>query len=370
MAAELTLFLAGDVMTGRGVDQVLPYPGDPRLDEPYAKTAQDYVTLAERAHGPFPKPVDHAYVWGDALTELDRLRADVRVVNLETAVTRADEAWPGKGVHYRMNPANVGCLTKARLDCCVLANNHAMDWGRAGLAETLGTLRAAGLGTAGAGSDASEAGAPTIIDVPGKVRVLVFAYGMPGSGVPAGWEATVQRPGVNVLADLSDASVDKAANQVKAHRRTGDVVILSIHWGGNWGYTIAAPARSFARCMIDRAGVDVVHGHSSHHPKGIEVYRDRPILYGCGDLIDDYEGIGGDEAFRPELRLLYLATLDCATRRLLRLVLVPMRMHRFQLHRADSREAAWLEAMENREGAQLGTRVGREPDGTLAVHWR
>lgn len=357
-------------MTGRGVDQVLPYPGDPRLYEPYVKTARDYVTLAERAHGPVPGPVDFAYVWGDALAELDRLRADVRIVNLETAVTRADEAWPDKGIHYRMNPANVGCLTKAHLDCCVLANNHAMDWERDGLAETLRTLRAAGLGTAGAGSDEDEAGAPAIVDVPGKARVLVFAYGMASSGIPSGWEATAQRSGVNVLADLSDASADTVANRVRGYRRAGDVVILSLHWGGNWGHAIASAERSFARCMIDRAGVDVVHGHSSHHPKGVEVYRDRPILYGCGDLIDDYEGIGGDEAFRPELRLLYLATLDCATRRLLRLVLVPMRMRRFRLHRADSHEAAWLEAVENREGARLGTRVEREPDGTLVVRWR
>ena len=80
------LFLCGDVMTGRGIDQVLPHPSDPLLHEGYASSALRYVELAERANGPIPRPVDFAYVWGDALTELERRRPDVRIVNLETAV--------------------------------------------------------------------------------------------------------------------------------------------------------------------------------------------------------------------------------------------------------------------------------------------
>jgi poly-gamma-glutamate synthesis protein (capsule biosynthesis protein) len=69
-----TLFLCGDVMLGRGIDQILPHPGDPRLYESYVKSAATYVELAERRNGPIPKPVDFEYVWGDVLAELQRVR--------------------------------------------------------------------------------------------------------------------------------------------------------------------------------------------------------------------------------------------------------------------------------------------------------
>src|SRR4029453_6689562 len=128
-APTVTFFLCGDVMTGRGIDQILPHPSRPQLFEPYVRSAVEYVNLAERANGPIARPVDYAYVWGDALAELERVRPDARIVNLETAVTASDDAWSGKGIHYRMHPANVSCLTVAKLDCCCLANNHVLDWG-------------------------------------------------------------------------------------------------------------------------------------------------------------------------------------------------------------------------------------------------
>src|SRR5512138_1463618 len=106
----LRLFLTGDVMTGRGIDQVLARPSDPRLEEPYVRDARDYVELAERASGPIPRPADPEYIWGVALDELERARPDVRLVNLETSVTTSNAYWPGKGIHYRMHPANVACL--------------------------------------------------------------------------------------------------------------------------------------------------------------------------------------------------------------------------------------------------------------------
>jgi poly-gamma-glutamate synthesis protein (capsule biosynthesis protein) len=368
--SELTLFLCGDVMTGRGIDQVLKHPVNPRLYEPYVKSAREYVTLAEHANGPLPKPVEDAYIWGDALATLDRLGAGVRIVNLETSVTTSDSPWPGKGIHYRMHPANVGCLTAARLDCCVLANNHVMDWGRSGLVETLATLHAAGIRSAGAGRDRAEAAAPAAIGIADKARVLVFAYGMPSSGVPASWAATDTLAGINVLSDLSSRTVAAIARNVNAHKRPGDVVVLSIHWGGNWGYGIDGAEQQFARRIVDTAGVDIVHGHSSHHPKGIEVHRDRLILYGSGDLLDDYEGITGYEEFRADLGFLYLPTINTTTGSLTRLILVPTRIRRFRLNRANAQETAWLAAMENREGRALGTRAVAQPDGTLRIEWQ
>jgi len=366
---RITLFLCGDVMTGRGIDQILPHPGKSDLYEPYVRSALEYVALAERSSGPLARPVGFEYVWGDALAELERMRPDVRIVNLETAVTSSDDAWPGKGVHYRMHPANVACLGAARLDCCVLANNHVLDWGRTGLEETLATLHAVGLRTAGAGRDSLEAAAPAVIEVSGNGRVLVFGYGMTSSGVPAAWAATSRRSGVNPLEELSPRSAEAIAQHVRAHKRGGDITVLSIHWGGNWGYAISSAERDFARRLIDMAAVDVVHGHSSHHAKGIEVYRDKPILYGCGDLLNDYEGISGHEEYRSELGLMYFAALDSASGKMSRLTLVPTRMHRLSVNRATEDEAAWLMAALNREGRRLGTRVEMQSDHTLAVRW-
>ena len=91
--SELVLFLGGDVMLGRGIDQILEHPSDPELYEPYVKDAVHYVQLAESVSGPIPRSVSPSYVWGDLLPELDQRSVDVRIVNLETAVTRSHDPW-------------------------------------------------------------------------------------------------------------------------------------------------------------------------------------------------------------------------------------------------------------------------------------
>jgi poly-gamma-glutamate synthesis protein (capsule biosynthesis protein) len=198
---------------------------------------------------------------------------------------------------------------------------------------------------------------------------LVFAYGHPSSGIPATWSAAADRAGVNLLDDLSAAAVGRVRQQVEAVRRAGDVVLVSIHWGGNWGYHVPPEQRAFAHQLVDEAGVDVVHGHSSHHVKGIEVYRGRLVLYGCGDLINDYEGIGGYEQYRSDLSLLYLARIDPETGTLVGLDMVPMQARRLQLRRASRAEARWLAEILNREGRAFGTRVELSEDGALSLRW-
>jgi poly-gamma-glutamate synthesis protein (capsule biosynthesis protein) len=141
----------------------------------------------------------------------------------------------------------------------------------------LRALRTAGIRTAGAGRDIVEATAPAVIELLGKQRVLTFAFGSESAGVPHEWAADTGRAGVSFLSDLSVRTTDAIARQVDAVRRAGDIVVASIHWGGNWGYEISRAERDFAHRLVDSAGVNVVHGHSSHHPKGIEVYRSRPI---------------------------------------------------------------------------------------------
>ena len=280
MAGHVTLFLCGDVMTGRGIDQILPHPGDARLYEPFVPSATVYVALADKAHGRIPRPVDFSYVWGDALAELDRRRP-----------------------------------------------------------------------------------------VAGGGRVLVFAFGSATSGIPASWAATEQRPGINLLPDLSDRTIRDVARQIAAPRRADDIVVISIHWGTNWGYEIDDEYRAFAHGLIDRAGVDVVHGHSSHHAKAIEVYRDRLILYGCGDFLNDYEGITGHETFRDDLALMYFPTIDIARGTPSRLDMVPLRIRHMRLARASRTDADWLRAGLDREGARFNTGVRLGADNVLTLDW-
>jgi poly-gamma-glutamate synthesis protein (capsule biosynthesis protein) len=364
----VTLFLAGDVMCGRGIDQILPHPSPPGLFEPHVRSALDYVELAERASGPIPRPQDFAYVWGDALAELDRRRPRVRIVNLETAVTTSGDAWPARRIHYRMHPGNVPVLTAAGIDCCALANNHTLDWGYRGLAETLDTLHGAGIRTAGAARSGPEAEAPATVDLGGRRRLLVFAFGTESAGVPPEWSATSDRAGVSFLPDLSVATAEAIAGRVARARRGGDLVVVSLHWGSNWGYDVAPAQRDFARRLVETAGVDVVYGHSSHHPRPFEVYDGRLILYGCGDLLNDYEGIAGHEATRPDLTLMHFVALDAETGRLAGLDLVPMQIRRFRLQHAAEADAGWLEQTLNRNGRLYGVRVERRPDQSLV--WR
>ena len=364
--AVIRLFLCGDVMIGRGIDQVLAHPCDPALHEGYAHSATDYVSLAEAANGPIPRHADPWHVWGAALDEWSRAQPDGRIVNLETSVTRSDDYIP-KGINYRVSPDNAECLAAAAIDCCVLANNHVLDWGRAGLSETLATLAHLGIKTAGAGRNLDEAAAPAVLDFHRKGRVLVLSFALPSSGVPRSWAATRESSGVNVLSDLSLSSVARIAEQVERLRRPGDVILVSIHWGSNWGYEVADAEQRFAHALIDDAGVSIVHGHSSHHPKGIEVYRDRLILYGCGDFLDDYEGIRGYEEYRGDLALMYFASVDAGSAAVVSLEIVPLQIRNFRLTRPSSQDIEWLQQTLDRESRRFGVRVALDVAGRLVL---
>lgn len=363
----MKLFLCGDVMTGRGIDQILPHPGDPGLHESYVKSAEGYVELAEGVSGDIPRRVSPDYIWGDALGEIAARRPDARVVNLETAVTVRGTPEP-KGINYRMHPENIVCLTAAGIDCCVLANNHVGDWGVRGALDTFDTLEKAGIAVAGAGRDAGLAAQPAILET-SSGRLLVFGIAAPSSGVPASWAATPDRAGVNFIGDFDDAAFRRIAGDIHAWRRPGDTVVASIHWGPNWGYDVPVAHRRFARRLTEEAGVDIVHGHSAHHPIGVELHAGKPALYGCGDFINDYEGIAGNEDFRPELTLAWIVDYDTEERRLRGLEMIPFRLRRFRLERARDDDARWLAETMDRECRRFGGRAELTADATLALAW-
>ncbi len=368
-AKLITIFMCGDVMTGRGIDQILPHPSVPAIHEPYMKDARGYVALAEETHGLIQKPASYSYIWGEALDILSTMAVDLRMVNLETSITRSDDYWKGKGVNYRMSPENIQVITAARIDYCSLANNHVLDWGYRGLEETLSVLDQAQVKHAGAGRNLEQAQSPAVFDIKGKGRVLVFSCGTGSSGIPANWSAATNRAGVYFLADLSGKTASQLGDAVRRVKRPGDLVLVSIHWGGNWGYSIAQDERMFAHRLMDEAGVDAIHGHSSHHVKGMEVYRDKPIIYGCGDFINDYEGIHGEERFRGDLALMYFMHMDPLTGRLAGVKMRALQMNLFRLNRASRKDTLWLRDLLNREGQKLNTSVKMEEDGSLVLSW-
>ena len=266
-----------------------------------------------------------------------------------------------------MHPDNLPALTALRPDVCALANNHILDFGYQGLADTVAALTGARIQAVGAGADLGAARRPAVLVARGSHRVLVGSVATMSSGVPETWAAQADRPGVWLIGDssLGDAAEEVAA-AVLAHRRDGDVAIVSVHWGSNWGYAMAPSEIEFAHRLID-AGIDIVHGHSSHHPRPIEIYRGRPILYGCGDVIDDYEGIRGHESFRGDLRLLYLVSADAASGELVSLRMIPLRVRRMRLERAARADTEWLRTTMGQTSRCFGTRFAARPDGLLEV---
>src|SRR5437763_9898954 len=268
-----------------------------------------------------------------------------------------------------MHPQNIGCLASAKISAGALANNHVLDWGYDGLSETLKTLDAAGIAHAGAGNDAEDATQPAAWDTAGNGRLLLFSFGSRTSGIPEDWKATSISPGINLLDDLSEATAARVADQMRWYQRTGDLIIASIHWGSNWGYEISRDQITFAHRLIEE-GIAIVHGHSSHHVKAIEIFKERLILYGCGDFLTDYEGISGYEMFRGDLALMYLVQLDSGSGELIAARLVPMRMRRFKLERVSAADAKWLCNLLNQLGAQFATQTRLEDDVSLTLHWQ
>ena len=362
---DIVLMLTGDVMTGRGIDQLFAQPGDPQLHEPWVRDARDYVRLAEGAHGAIVRPVAPDYPWGDALAAMAQRAPAWRIANLETAVTRRGRPWPGKGIHYRMHPANIECLRTARLDAVSLANNHVLDWDREGLEETLQSLRAAGIQVAGAGAGLDAAWAPVRLARPMAASggtVLLFALATTSSGVPPGWAAAAGLSGIAWVPEPSVATARRLAATIRLERRVGDLVVVSVHWGGNWGLDVPPAHRDFAHALVDEGAADVVHGHSSHHPLPLEVYQGRLILYGCGDLINDYEGITPHGSLRADVGCLYFVSLDVRNGALQALEIVPLRLRRLRLERAGAAEHAWLRRVFD-AGADLGPQPQRTGPG-------
>lgn len=320
-----TLALTGDVMLGRGVNDALEDDVDPKE------------------------------VWGDTLPLLED--ADLRLVNLECAVTTHRRCWTRtrKVFHFRADPEKaLGVLGAGRIDACSLANNHTLDYEEQGLLDTLEHLEGAGIRYAGAGRDEGEAARPALL--PGGVALVAFTDNEPSFAAGPG------RPGTNYLpVSLKPGVLSRVEAAIGAAREAGArTVIFSNHWGPNMVQRPSRSFRDFARAVIDR-GADFYYGHSAHVFQGVEIYRGKPILYDTGDFIDDY---AVDERLRNDRSFLFRVAVEDGEFRRLELFPVTLPYARAELADDDEREAI-LERMEHLS-VEMGTYFLRE-EGHLVL---
>lgn len=195
-------------------------------------------------------------------------------------------------------------------------------------------------------------------------RIIVVALGLASSGVPSDWAATAHRGGIDFAARADDRTAARVTTLLRRLKSPGDIAVVSLHWGSNWGYTLPATHIAFAHTLID-GGADIVHGHSSHHPRPLETYRGKLILHGCGDLIDDYEGISGHEEYRDDLRLLHVASVAREDGRVREVRLIPLQARRLRLEHASGPDTRLLHDLLGRISRPHGTGITVAPDGNL-----
>jgi len=321
----LTLALVGDIMLGRGVDAALKHM------QPHA-------------------------MWGDVLLHL--LQADLRIANLECALTRHAQPWTRswKLYHFRADPSAVRFLQAARIDACSLANNHILDFEARGLHDTIQTLNAAGIRHAGAGLDLEEAAAPALLEVNGpspcRVALLAFTDNQPD------FAAGESLPGTHYLdVSLQAETLARVSHAITQARAQGaDWVVFSNHWGANFVERPAAEFRRFAQRVIE-LGADVYYGHSAHLCQGIEIHQGRPILYDTGDFIDDY---AVDPLLRNDHSCLFRLMFEHG--QLQRIELIPVTLDVAQVRLARGEDFTAIAARMERLCAELGTSLERQTD--------
>lgn len=324
MARSLRLAFVGDVMLGRLVNERL-------------------------------KSVPPEYPWGDTLPLLRG--ADAVVANLECVIADRGEPWPGKVFVFRTDSANVRVLEAARVTAVSLANNHSMDFGPEALEDCLETLRRRGLHAAGAGPTLEAARRPAMFTAHGlRVALVAFTDNEPR------WEAGERTPGIfYVPLDEDDPRFHALLGVIREARQKADVVVVSAHWGPNWGSTPLPEQMVAARRFVE-SGADVVFGHSPHVLRGIEVYRGRAVLYSCGDFVDDY---AVDEVERNDESAVFMVEVDDGALR--RVLVVPTVIRHFHAQLAERGEKDRILARVRSLCAQLGTSVRETPEGLEVV---
>lgn len=258
-----------------------PPASAPPTDAPPAKaTAAGPLTLAFGGDVHFDDQL--APLLADPQAALSPLRpylsaADIAVVNLETAITARGRPAP-KTYHFRAPPTALAAVAAAGVDVVSLANNHAVDYGADGFADTLQARRASPIPMVGIGHNEADALSPAVVTVKGR-RVAVLGATQVPDWTAAIWNATRTRGGVAVA-----RPIEQLAAAVRAARRRADVVVVYLHWGTDYTSCPDAAQRSTARDLA-RAGADVVVGTHAHRVQGAGRLGATYVGYGLGNFV-------------------------------------------------------------------------------------
>ncbi|MEA3640881.1 MAG: GNAT family N-acetyltransferase [Lamprobacter sp.] len=211
---------------------------------------------------------------------------DLRIANLECVVATCGEQG-SKGsrnapYYYRARPEMLRILTSAGIDLVATANNHSGDYGAEALLEQGRWLDAVGIGQAGTGVNLDAALRP-VLRRAGNLNVALFSL----DATTPRFAATADSPGGAYLdANRPDLWFETLAPRIAAIRERAQVVLVAVHWGRNHREQPTAQTRALGRAILD-AGADAVLGASAHWFQGVEIHRQRPILYDAGNLLFD-----------------------------------------------------------------------------------
>jgi poly-gamma-glutamate capsule biosynthesis protein CapA/YwtB (metallophosphatase superfamily) len=351
-----TLNFMGDVMLGRLIDQLFP-EHVPEVQE--ARIAHSFV----HSH-PQLKNYGPTTPWGNTLPLLQS--ADLNLINLETSVTTYPRKWPNKVFNYRMHPANISALKAAGIDYAGLANNHTLDFSEPGLLETVQTVREAGIAFAGAGETREEATRPAVLKLEAQNGKQHEIHIWAAADHPGDWPIV---PSFHFI-DYSHATRQRLKTLITAPSSSQAVLkIFSVHWGPNYSWRPADEIRDLAHFLIDECGIDIIHGHSSHHVQGVEKYKGKLIIYGCGDFVDDY---AVNEEFRNDLSAVWQVRVTEEGEEILKvrqLRVIPTRIEKFVARRLGAEEGdnCFVRDKIKMLSQEMGTRSKVEGDGSLVV---
>ena len=159
------------------------------------------------------------------------------------------------------------------------------------------------------------------------------------------WEAALpHRPGIALLPNLEPSTAESVCRLIQHFRQPEDLVVVSIHWGGNWPDQVSEPMQAFANQLVRRAGVDLIHGHSSHWPMKVEQIDDSLVMYGCGDVFNDYEGRSDFLSRRGELGILTVVDFDLQSLKLANWHHIGIHRQGFCLKMSDQLDGNFLDA--------------------------
>jgi len=312
---KVRLLLGGDIMLGRGVNSIIHQRGYQFPFEPISEFTN---------------------------------KADLFFANLECAISDHEISFSGtpKMFYFRADSTTTHSLRYAGIDLLSLANNHALDANYQGLLDTMKHLDSAGIQYTGAGKNREEAWKPVIIEVSNlKIGVLAFCNHQ------ANFAATSQQPGIAYI-NFSDHTIENMITSISDLHDKVDMTIVSIHWQPNFAPMITQKYQNLAHKMIT-AGADIIWGHSPHHFQGIEWIDGHPVLYSCGDLLDDYLV---DPDFRNNLQLLFLIELSGSY--ILNIQAYPLKLSYAQTDFASNEhDLRWIQNHFIKSCEELGTRV-------------